>query len=315
MSRLVAIEPQPELLQSVLRRYFLATRPAFLSVTVVAVLLGWATAWRTQRFIEPLSAALTLLFALAAHAGANVLNDYYDHVNGTDAANSERLFPFTGGSRIIQNGVLSPSAMARFGAALMIIVVPPGLWLAAHSGTGLIWIGASGLLIGWAYSAPPLKLASRGFGEFAIAAGWWLIVVGSDFVQSREWDISAVTAGLGYGLMVANLLYINQFPDANADSRAGKMTIVARLGRRRSRAIYVALACSAFVVLPVATHAGILPPSTLLVAAAMLPAGSAAYQLWEFGERPQHLLPAIKQTILAVHLYGLLLVFGLLFWR
>ena len=100
MSKVAAVplEPTPQALANPVKRYVLATRPAFLTITLVGCLLGFATA---PAFSWGL-AVLTLLLALAAHAGVNVLNDYYDHLNGTDAANTERLFPFTGGSRFIQ---------------------------------------------------------------------------------------------------------------------------------------------------------------------------------------------------------------------
>ena len=176
-------------------------------------------------------------------------------------------------------------------------------------------VAAAGLFAAWAYSAPPLRLAARGVGEIAVAAGWLLVVLGSDYVLRGQPAAAPLAAGLAYGLMVANLLYINQFPDANADACAGKLTIVVRLGRRCGRVVFASMACSAFVVLIVAVNSGHLPYPTLLAAAAMLPAGSAAYQLWQHGERPQRLLPAIRQTILAVHLYGFLLVIGLLFRR
>jgi 1,4-dihydroxy-2-naphthoate octaprenyltransferase len=80
------------------------TRPAFLTVTAVACLLGLSTAAVCTGGLKVPRALATLLLALVAHAGANVLNDYFDARNGADAANDQGLFPFTGGSRLIQNG-------------------------------------------------------------------------------------------------------------------------------------------------------------------------------------------------------------------
>lgn len=141
-------------------------------------------------------ALLTVLFALVAHAGANVINDYHDALSGADAGNHERLFPFTGGSRFIQNGVLSLRETRFFGYGLLVAVIPAGLWLTAHSAGGLIWIGLAGLLIAWAYSAPPLQLMARGVGEGAIAGGWLMVVLGTDFVQRGEFAARPLIAGL-----------------------------------------------------------------------------------------------------------------------
>ena len=172
MSPPLPLEPSPARYPSVFMRYLAATRPAFLSVTLVACVLGLATAYRAGLALDAVTALVTVLFALLAHAGVNVINDYHDGVSGADALNTERLFPFTGGSRFIQNGVLTLRQSARFGYGLLALVIPAGLWLSWHTGPGLLAIGAGGLLAGWAYSAPPLRLMSRGLGELAIAAGW-----------------------------------------------------------------------------------------------------------------------------------------------
>src|SRR4030067_2225048 len=117
-------EPIPADFSDPLLRYFAATRPAFLSVTFTAALLGLATAFADGISPLPLTAMLTVSFALIAHAGINVLNDYYDAQHGTDTINTERQFPFTGGSRFIQNGVLSLRAPGIFGDRLLARVFP-----------------------------------------------------------------------------------------------------------------------------------------------------------------------------------------------
>lgn len=304
-------EPQLALLRHPLKRYFLATRPAFLSVTLVGCLIGLATARVGGVSLEPLKAVLTVLFALVAHAGVNVLNDYYDAANGTDGANSERLFPFTGGSRFIQNQVLSAQAVGRLGYGLLATVVPAGLWLAWHSGPGLICVGLVGLLIGWAYSAPPLALMSRGLGELAVAAGWLIVVFGSDFVQRGSYAFTPVAAGLGYALLVANLLFINQFPDYRADRAVGKRNLVVKLGPLAARWIYPLVVVAAHLWLIVLVGRQVLPPVAAVACLSLIPALKAARILLAYAEEPAELLPAIKLTIAAAHVHGLLLVTAL----
>jgi len=103
-------------LQNSVARYFAATRPGLL----MARLLGLATARHDGVPFEGSLVLVTLFFALLAHGGANVLNDYYDAQNGTDARNTERIFPFTGGSHFIQNSVLSEMQTRNFGFALFV---------------------------------------------------------------------------------------------------------------------------------------------------------------------------------------------------
>jgi 1,4-dihydroxy-2-naphthoate octaprenyltransferase len=301
------MEPTLSALPNPFLRYFAATRPAFLSVTFVGCLLGLASASSSGIAIDPALATVTLFFALVAHAGANVINDYYDSLSGCDAGNDERVFPFTGGSRFIQNGVLSQRAVGRYGYALLAAVIPAGLWLTAVSAPGLIWIGLMGLFVGWAYSAPPLKLQGRGIGEFGITAGWLLVVVGSDFVQRHNFSFGPVAAGLGFALLVANVLYINQFPDIRADAHAGKRTMVVRLGANGARVGYalIALLCYGWVAAMVAM--GLLPTLALISLLGAAPSLMALRDLWRHAGVPSRLTFAIKMTILAASLHGLLL--------
>ncbi|MDD5295464.1 MAG: prenyltransferase [Rhodocyclaceae bacterium] len=306
-------EPTLAALPSPFLRYFLATRPAFLSVTLMGCLLGLAAAKAGGIILDPLKATLTVLFAMVAHAGVNVINDYYDGQNGTDALNQERVFPFTGGSRFIQNGVLTLSATGRFGYALLVSVIPAGLWLSLNSAPGLMLIGLAGLLVGWAYSAPPLKLMSRGVGEFAVAAGFLLIVLGADFVQRGEFSFTPLAAGLGYALLVANVLYINQFPDCTADGAAGKRTVVVLLTPLGARWGYplIAVIAHLWLILQVGRHA--LPPVAAVAALTLMFSLKAARILMAHAAEPGELEPAIKLTILAANLHGAVLAAVLVF--
>ena len=308
---MAAAEPSFAALPNPLLRYFLATRPPFLSVTLFACLVGLATAHRSGIALSALTAVATLVFALVAHAGINVFNDYYDELNGTDRLNTDRVFPYTGGSRFIQNGVLSAGQMRLFAVALFAIVIVAGLWLAMNSGRDLIWIGMAGLSIGWAYSAPPLKLNSRGLGEPCVAAGFALIVVGTDYVQRSGFAPLPVIAALPYALLVTNILYINQFPDRRADEQAGKRHWVVILGAERARWGYLFLGFGAYTLLVLAVLFAALPRLALL---ALLPAiltWLAASQLLRYAGQPSRLAPAIKLTIAAACAHGLLLAAGI----
>ena len=313
MSPPLPLEPSPARYPSVFMRYLAATRPAFLSVTLVACVLGLATAYRAGLALDGVTACATVLFALLAHAGVNVINDYHDGVSGADALNTERLFPFTGGSRFIQNGVLTLRQTARFGYGLLALVIAAGLWLSWHTGPGLLAIGAGGLLAGWAYSAPPLRLMSRGLGELAIAAGWLLVVVGSDYVQRGSFDALPFIAGLSYALLVANLLFINQFPDHAGDAAAGKRTLVVLLGPQTAKWAYLLIAIVAYGWLLGMVGKDTLPQKSAAAAMTLVLSFTAARDLLEYASQPAALEPAIKRTILAANLHGMVLAGALMF--
>lgn len=305
------LEPTQALRQTPIRCYIAATRPAFLTATAVAVVLGWAIAWRTDGRWQWLDALLTLLFAVAAHAGANVFNDVFD-ADGSDAHNTGRVYPFTGGSRFIQNGVLSQQEMHRFAWGLFTGVALAGLWLVGRVGWVLLPIGLVGLLVGWAYSATPLRLNSRGLGEVSIVLGFGLIVVGSEVVQSGRMTVAGGLLALLYGLMLMNLLYVNQFPDHDADVLAGKQHWVARLGPDRARWGYGLAPLLATLGLMAGCYVDWLPVTALLGLLAIPPALLAWHGLIRNARQPAALVPAIVLTIVACHLYGLLVAIGLL---
>ena len=287
------------------------TRPGFLVMTAVGCLVGLASAHGSGVALSLPAALATLVLALLAHAAANLLNDHADALNGADAANVQGLYPFTGGSRLVQNGVVQVQDMRRLALALLVLVVPGGLWLAWHSGPGLLWIGAVGLALGWAYSAPPLALMARGLGELAVACSWALIAVGADYVQRGQWAGVSAAAAVSFGLMSANVLVGNAFPDAASDALVGKRTLAVRLGPRRAAWLYLAVAVLAHGWLLAMVWAGVLPPTALWAWLATPLALVAGTLLLRHGAQPARLRPALVLGIAAVLVHGVALSLGI----
>ena len=288
-----------------------ATRPAFLTLTAVAVLLGWAASLHAGAAPAWPEALATLAGALLAHAGANVLNDYHDARNGSDAANVDRIAPFTGGSRFIQDGLMTEAGTRALGVGLLAAVVPPGLWLVLRGDPGLLAIGAAGLLLAWAYSAPPLALMSRGWGEAGVAGAWWLVVVGAAHVPLRAFDPAAMVAAAGLAASMATVLFVNQFPDAGADAAAGKRNWVVRAGVGSARIGPALLLAAGHAAVAAGLAAGVLPLACAVSFAAAVPGAWAAREVIRHAHAPKRLAPAIRATLAAAHAHGLLLAAGL----
>ena len=305
-------EPTRERLSNPVVRWLLATRPAFLTITLAGCLLGLATAASSGVPFDAARAGVTVLLALLAHAAINVLNDYCDYLNGTDARNTGRIHPYTGGSRFIQNGVLTPRQMLAFAVALFAATIAGGVWLLAVAGGGLAWIGLAGLFIGWAYSAPPLMLNSRGIGELCVAAGFLLIVGGADYALRGTFVPLPWLAGLPYACLVANILYINQFPDREADRASGKLHWVARLQPGTAAWGYGLILLLAALGLFAAILLGALPSVAAVAYGAWVPGVVAWRRLLRFAAMPERLAPAIRLTRLAGHLQPLLVAAVLL---
>lgn len=307
-------EPQKASFSSPISLYFAATRPAFLIATLAACLLGLASAIHSGVSFQLSAATLTILLALSVHAGVNVINDYFDALSGTDALNTERLYPFTGGSRFIQNGILTTTQTAYYGYYLLTFAMLGGLFLTWLVGAGLFVIGAVGVLIGWAYSAAPLRLNSRGLGELCVLAGFLGVVVGADFVQRQVFSFQPLIIGMPYALLVTNLLYINQFPDLKADAAAGKRHLVVKLPLKYAVLIYPLLAVLAGVWLLYFIAIGNLPVQALLAAIPLIFSVSAAWILRQCAITPAKLLPAIKLTLAAMLSHAILLTLVMI-WK
>lgn len=250
----------------VVKRLLLATRPMFLPVSVLPVMVGTAWGVRAAGSFDGAAFALALVAIALVHAGINVLDDVCDSRSGGDARNTGRIFPFTGGSRFIQNQVMTENAMTGWALVLLSAGCAVGLVLAAQKGIPVVVLGLAGVALGVLHSLPPVHLNGRGLGEAAVAVGFGVLpVTGAAWLQSGRWDIDSLTLSVPVGLWAALILLINQVPDAAADAAVGKRTLVTRLGPRATGRLYLALHALAVAAIACLVWRGQLPLSALAV--------------------------------------------------
>jgi len=283
---------------------------------MVAVLVGNAVAYSdgTYRWSVLI---ITLIAAVAAHAGANVWNDYFDHLFKADDYNVHPT-PFSGGSRVIQEGKMTPGAVLWLAIACYAVAIAACIWLIWLSGWPLIIFGLVGLFLSVQYSAPPLKLAYRGhgLGELATGLGFGpVMVVGTYFAQTGTVRPDAVWASLPMGFLIAAVLWVNEFPDYESDRRAGKQTMVVVQGPRFAVAGYVAIMIAAYICVIVGGLAGLMP-WTALVTFLTLPMAIRAILLTRlYFDEVDRLLPANALTIQVHSLFGVTLATSFLLAR
>ena len=286
-----------------------ATRLPFLTATAVPVLLGAAVAWRDGAFNIGLF-LLTLLGAALFHLGTNVVNDYFDHRSGADEANLTPT-PFAGGSRLIQRGLIEAASLRKLARGLYLGGMAVGLLLVALRGWELVWFGLAGFLLGFLYTAPPVRLAHRGLGELAVGLGFGpVMVLGSYWVQAQRWSNEAVLASLPVGLLIAAVVFINEIPDRMWDAKAGKRTLITRLTPAASINGYGLLMAAAYLAIGGGAAAGVLPLPTLLGLLTVPMAWRAFQGLRRHYAHPYRLIPANANTIFAHLLTGLLMFVG-----
>jgi 1,4-dihydroxy-2-naphthoate octaprenyltransferase len=285
------------------------TRLPFLTATAVPVLLGIAVAASHGAFTW-WTALLTLIGASFAHLGANVTNDVFDTLLGADEANTTPTM-YSGGSRVAIYDLVTVRALAAIAAGLFGTAAVIGLVLVAVTGSvTLLWIGVAGILVGVAYTAPPLKLVYRGLGEIAIALGFGpIMLLGAYVVQTGELAWEPFVLSLVPGILIALILYVNEIPDRRSDAEAGKRTLPVRLSPDAVRTGYLVAALGAFGIVVIGVIAGLLPWPTLLALAAIPMALQVHAGLREHYDSPYTLMAVMGRNVnLNLVVGGLLLV-------
>jgi 1,4-dihydroxy-2-naphthoate octaprenyltransferase len=286
------------------------TRLPFLTATVVPVVLGILIAASDGAF-DLLTAVLTVVGAAFVQLAINVSNDVFDTAQGADDANVTPT-QFSGGSRVIQYGLVTFRQMATLAFGLYVAAAAVGLLLLVLRGsTELLVIGVLGFIVGLGYTAPPLKLVYRGLGEIAVAVGFGpLMLLGAYVVQTRgALALEPFVASIPIAVLIALVLYVNEIPDRRGDARAGKRTLPVRFSRESVVTGYRMAIVAAYGVLIAGVAGGLLPIPALL----MLLTLPLAIQV-ERGLRPNYDNPyglmAVMGVNIKLHLYAGLLLAG-----
>jgi len=283
-------------------------RAPFFTASVAPVILGAAIAYHQQSVIHWSTFFLTLIGTIIVHAAANVINDYYDHRSGNDEVNIYHN-AFSGGSRMIQNRIISPERTCFIAVGLFFITILIGLYLnSISSGNVILIIGIIGVVLAFTYSATPLKLSYRGIGELAIVASYGpLIVLGTYYVQTGSLNYLPLLAAIPNGILVGLILFINEFQDMQADSSVEKNTLVVRMrAKKRALIVYKLFLIFVFLWLAGFTFLKIFPVWTLLTMLVLPLVFRAISNASKYYDKIDELLP-VNATTIGIHLITVLL--------
>ncbi len=221
-------------------RWWVAIRPHSLGTALAPVLVGGGAAVHDGA-ARPWAFALAGVGVALLLVGVNLANDYFDYRSGADP-------PLGVGLRPLQAGVLSPRAFLVGSLVAFAGAGGCGLVLAWSSPCAVLLLGLSGGLLGFFYTAPPLRLGYRGLGEIVVFLTLGIgATLGADAVTAGRFGLTAVWGGVPLGLTVAALLHANNLRDRAEDARSGKRTLAVRLGERWARREFALLVWSAVV--------------------------------------------------------------------
>ncbi|MDW7728617.1 MAG: 1,4-dihydroxy-2-naphthoate octaprenyltransferase [Bacillota bacterium] len=183
--------------------------------------------------------------------GKNAINEYVDYLSGVDRfVTPDKRTPFSGGKKTIIDGKLTLKENLVIGIVTISLGCLLGLYIVAAREFSVLWFGLAGVFFALFYSLPPFQFAYRGFGELAVGFTFGpLITIGTYLVQTGTISMLVVIASMPLGFIIANVLWINQFPDYEADLKGGKMNGVVRLGKKKGVSVYALLFGLAYLFL------------------------------------------------------------------
>ena len=287
-----------------LKVWFLETRPQFLILSVALAFLGTSIAWYDGTF--HLGYALLAFFGLLlAHISVNTLNDYFDYRSGIDLETQRT--PFSGGSGILPPALLKPRQVFWLGTGALLLAIPIGVYFVIIRGWLLLPLLLAAAICILTYT--PLILKTR-WPEWAAGLGLGTLpVLGAYFVQTTSYTFPAVVASIPSGILVHNLLLLNEFPDTEADRKANRKTLPIIMGKAKAGMVYSALTIIMYLWIIGGVVAGIMP-SLSLIALLTLPLAIKAIQGARKPEEMGRLIPAMANNVLVVLLTQFLLGIG-----
>lgn len=212
-----------------LKAWVQASRPPFFIATLIPLSAGAVVAGKQGAF-RVLPFALILVASFLVHFATNIANDYFDHMQGTDAGDS------IGGSRVLQEGKITMPELRAAIIFLYIVASVIGLGLALSlkvwAVLPLMAIAAFSSLF---YVAPPIRYGYHGLGELFVGLNMGpVMVLGCSWVLLGRVDCTALPVSIPIGLMVSLILYYQSIPDIDTDEQAGKRTLAVRLGKKKA---------------------------------------------------------------------------------
>ncbi len=286
------------------RDWVVLSRPQFHTVGGLPFILGLTLSWRIGNPINwpvfLLGLVVVVLIMLAAYYGGEAYDIQEDSTTWAEGGN-----PFSGGSGMVVKGRITPqqakqaSLTAFFAAILLGIFIQFGL----KTGPWTLPLGLTGALMGYFYSTPPLRWVKRGVGELLIGFCYgWLPVATAFYLQTGSFHPLLHWLSIPIGCTIFNVILLNEFPDYQGDSQAGKRNLVVRLGRDGASRIYGVVTLLAWTSLFTSTLAGIPIHLPIMATPLYLVGGKIYLELRKGSYRDQYIMRRLCGLNLLINL-------------
>ena len=284
-------------------------RPNFLILSAILGFLGTAIAWyEHQEYGGPFNlgyAFLATIGLICAHISVNVFNDYFDSRSKLDTKTQRT--PFSGGSGAIQSGQITEKQAPWVGIATLIIIIPIGIFFTIVQGWLLLPLLAIAFFSIILYTPLILRM---GYPEWSAGLGLGILpVLGAYFAQTGTYTIVALLAAIPSGILVHNLLLLNEFPDAEYDVTVKRRTLPISVGKKKAAIFYSILTIIVYLWIIGTVVTKQTPAFTLLGLLTFPLAFKAIDGSFKYDDRSKF-IPAMANNVLIVLLTQLLIAVG-----
>ena len=285
------------------RLWVLASRPKTLVASLIPVCAGASLAYENTAELPMVLLVLALLFSLLIQIGTNFSNDYFDDLRGADRNRA------LGPSRLVSSGAIKGKTMIRASFSILVLAFVTGVVLMEVSGASrqLLWVGALSVIFAIGYTGGPFPLAYAGLGDLFVVLFFGFVAVGcTHYVLvvgvGGEWEPNWIAA-LGIGLVINNLLVVNNTRDCAEDKLVGKRTLVVLCGRNFGLFLYAVGIVGSTLICPWVDR-------TMMPLVWVFPLGLLAFvRLAKANTRKDYGF-TLSLTALAILAYGLLFVYA-----
>jgi 1,4-dihydroxy-2-naphthoate octaprenyltransferase len=285
-----------------------AIRIRFLLASVIAVSNGLAIAYWKTGTIDALSAGLTYIGVVFLHASVDLLNDYWDHKRGIDSVTTRTKF--SGGTGVLPEKLLTPRAVYVAGLIFLILGGSIGAYFVAMRGITIAVILGFAVVSIYFYST---SIVNAGLGELFVAIKGAMIVLGTFYVQSIAIEPAALYVGAIVGILSATVLFVNSFPDFEADRSKGRRTLVILLGRKLAAITFPLFVVAAYVMIIAGIFLGFTKIYSLVSLASLPFAAKSIMSLTNDQQDFRRLVPAMASAVTYSRITGFLLALSLIF--
>lgn len=285
-----------------------AIRIRFLLASVIAVSNGLAIAYWKSGQVEPLYAALTYLGVGFLHASVDLLNDYWDHKRGIDSATMRTKF--SGGTGVLPENILTPKSVYIAGVIFLILGASVGAYFVAIRGITIAIILGFAVVAIYFYST---SIVNAGLSELFVGIKGAMIVLGTFYVQTATINLGTIYAGAIVGLLSTTVLFVNAFPDYEADKSKGRHTLVILLGRRSASKAFPIIIASSYLLIVVGIFLGYTKVYSLISFASIPFAIKSIASLRKDPESIEKLVPAMASAVTYSRITGFLLALSFIF--